>query len=344
MIRRVMALLATMLISVSLSAAELVMDSLVPTATERIAAGTYSTIILLNTLPLRPYTIDTKVQAHEVAIIDIAAEVKKAKEARDALNAAENPPSIAPECGPLTTAVNALSAATDEKQVFQLALTLQLARDKAAGKDCVDEDLATALLARTRRSFSTNLVLEKGKFVTATAYRVETDGTKKKIAEKIFDTGETGAIRTHLLLGMHPNKDEKWFAKETSTNPAEYTITREVDRDSADPLGAALFTWFPAENTSGWTQVFSFRRGDASGSFAAGLGFDNADPVYLFGYALNVTESFGVAFGAAGFNQQRLKGIYKGDGTDKVTTNLQPDQLVEDTFGTGWFVGITVRR
>jgi hypothetical protein len=342
MFARVSAVFIALVMTVSLSAAELVMDSLVPSTTERIAAGTYSTVLLLNTLPFRTYTIDTNVQAHEIPLVDLAAEVKKAKDAQEALAVTSSV--VAPECGPLKAAVDALLVATDEKQVPQLAFNLKQARAKAAGKDCVDEDLATAVFDRTSRSFSTNLVLEKGKFVTVTAYRIEDDATKTKIAEKIFDTGETGAVRTHLLLGMHPNKDEKWFAKETGTNPAEYTITREADRDSADPFGAALFTWLPAENTSGWTQIVSFRRGDVSGSFAAGLGFDSADPVYLFGYAFNITESFGVAAGVAGFNQQRLKGIYKGDGAEKVSTNLQPDQLVEDTFGTGWFVGLTIRR
>jgi hypothetical protein len=323
-----------------LHAAELVMDLVVPSSTERIAPQTYTTIRLLNTLPMYAYTVETKVQTHELPVLDIQAEVARTKAAR---LAAPPPPAPQPECAALKIAVDALVAATAENQVPPLAQSLRSALANSTNKNCVDENLATALLLRSERAFTTNLVLEKGKFVTVTASRIDPAGPKK-IAEKVFDTGEIGSIRTHLLMGLHPNKDEQWFAKETGTDPAEYTITREVDRDSNDPFGAAFFTFLPDENTSGPWQAISFRKGGVSGSFGIGLGFDSEDPVYLAGYALNITESFGIALGVAGFNQARLKGIYKGDGTEKVTTNLQPDQLVEDTFGTGWFVGITVRR
>jgi hypothetical protein len=341
MIARFVAVI-TLLLPMSASAgSELVLDTLVPGATQRIAPGTYDTIHLLNTLPQPPYTVDTKVETHAVGVIDLDAERKKA----DAATKLESRKiKVKDECANLRDAVNALIAANQEKDVPMLVRALEAARKDALGKGCAYEDLAGTVIALTQWTFATHLILEKGSFVTVTAYRVEANGDKTKVVEKIFDTGESGSIRSHLILGMHPNKDERWFAKVTGSNPAEYTITREVHRDSHDPLGAVLFTWLPSESTKGCAQFFSFRKGDVAGSFTAGIGFDSNDPIYLFGYALNISESFGVAGGVAGFNQSRLKGIYKGDGTDKLTTNLQPDQLIDDTFGTGWFFGITYRR
>jgi hypothetical protein len=312
------------------------MNAAVSQEKESVAPQSYSVIRLNNTLPQHEYTVETKVESHEVGIIDLAAARKQAS-----TEATKRVPAVQ-ECSDLKTAADALAGLTDERKVPGAIQTLQTARRRAASKDCAEIIFADAVLGRTSRTFSTYLPLEAGQFATATAYRIEDDGKRTQVSQKVFDTGELGTVRTHALFAMHPNHDQRWFTQERD---GKFFVTPENnDRRALDPVGAAIFTLYPSSNTAGWSQLIAFRHGAASGSFTVGVGVDEKTPLYLAGYALNFTESFGIAVGVAAFNQQRLKGIYKGDGTDEVKQNLQPDQLMDTTTDRSWFIGITFRR
>lgn len=339
--RRVLVLLL-LFSGTALSAEGLRMNAAIPDEAQRVGPNTYTTVLLLNTLPAPEYRVETKVEAHALPLPDLNAELKKIRDrnAPPAGAAALVPP---PECGALKAATDALRTAASEGAVAALRDTVTVRRSAAAAAGCTGPvEEADLVVGRTSRLFDTHLIIEAGSFATVTAFRIEADGTSKQVARKVFDAGEIGSINSHMLLGGLPNRDQRWFSKATATEN-EFIVTREVDRDSYDPLAALLLTFQPAQDTHGWTQLIAFKRGALSGSFAVGLGTETDQPVYLAGYALNFTPRFGVAAGVAGFNQKRLKGIYKGDGTDKLSENLTPDQLMDDTFSTGFWFGITLR-
>ena len=322
---------------------ELTVNAAVATDSERIAAATYRSVRLSNVIPAREYAIETVVATHAVPLIDLDAARKRAEQEEQARQKRGTPDT--PACEELRKTTKVLNEITTEREVEPAARKTQAALDGLGQTDCgADTAYAKASLARTVRVFTTYLSLSGGSFVTVNVYRSELDGTRTKVAQKVFDTGESGEVRTHVLLGALPNKDERWFAQ--AAGEGKFTVVPEEDRRMFDPVGAVLFTWYPAQATSGGigSYIFSFRRGDVSGSWTVGVGLESDSAVYLAGYALNISQSFGLAGGVAGFNRRVLKGIYKGDGTDVLTENLQPDQLTDTTFGFGAWVGITFRK
>lgn len=342
MLARRLFLLFVLLSGGALSAQGLRMNAAIPEETQRIASGIYNTVTLANTLPDSQYRLEAKVEAHLIALPDINAAIQAIRNRFPAPAAGAPPPP--PECGLLAAAVTSLRGAANERLVPSLRDTV-LARRRAAvnaGGCPVEVEIADLVVSRTTQTFDTHLPIEAGSFATVTAFRIAADGTSTQVARKVFDAGQLGAISSHMVLGGLANKDQQWFSKQGATE-GEFVVTREVDRRNYDPLAALLLSFQPAQDTSGWTQIFAFKRGAISGSLAVGLGTDADQPIYMAGYVLNITPAIGFAIGGAGLNQKRLKGIYQGDGSDKLTENLTPDQLMEDTFSTGFWFGITLR-
>lgn len=327
--------------SVSVFAAEqLDINAAAPADGQRVAPGLYVKVRIQNALiPEKSgtYRLDIKRQEHEIPMPDLK---KKKKEVEDAVRIRNQTPGVSTDsCAPLAVAVAAVRTAQSEAEVESALATVTTRKRTVEGDDSCKAEVLDANIVKleTERNFQTYLQLEEGTFATATLYRND-----KKVAEKTFDAGKLGSMFSTGLFGGLQNRDERWFTKATD-KPGEFVVTEEANRRDLDPLVSLLIGWQPENNTTGfWNQLVAFKKNQLSGSFAAGLGSDTESLMVLGGYIVRVGR-IGFATGLAGYNQDRLKGIYKGDGTDVVKENLTPNQLVDKTFSWGWWLGITMQ-
>lgn len=127
------------------------------------------------------------------------------------------------------------------------------------------------------------------------------------------------------------NQDETYFSKAKAGTTDKFTITRKVDNQDYDFAPSLFFSWLPARLES---RNFSFGP-------AAGLGFDQSNPIVFLGPMLTYNQNISLVAGVVMHKQKRLSGNYKVD--QDVAENLTEAQLREETFRPNVFFGLSIR-
>jgi|GEM_PF-2661895 len=142
-----------------------------------------------------------------------------------------------------------------------------------------------------------------------------------------------GEWRTSYGFFFVPDNDERWYTKETKNDgkPSTFTIEEQADREEFDFVPTVMFTFLPSSQR-GQSRVYGL---------TAGLGYDLEKPFVFGGGSMSYNENVIFSAGVAFHRQSRLIGTYKRG--QPVAEVLQPAQLVEDTYGPNFYVGIGFR-
>ena len=142
-----------------------------------------------------------------------------------------------------------------------------------------------------------------------------------------------GEWRTSYGFFFVPDRDERYFAKEekVANQPSKFTVEKQQGREDFDFVPTILFNFVPATQL-GKTWMHGW---------VAGLGYDLEKPFVLAGYSGVYNENIVFTGGVAFHRQSRLRGRYEQG--DPLSEALEPEQLVEDTYGPNLYVGIGFR-
>lgn len=112
---------------------------------------------------------------------------------------------------------------------------------------------------------------------------------------------------------------------------SKFRIRKDAGREEFDFVPTVAFTFFPngALDRSG------------IGGLTAGLGYDLEKPFVFAGGSWAFNENVIFTGGVAFHPQSRLRGKYHAG--DEVSAELEPQQLVEETYGPNVYVGISYR-
>lgn len=284
--------------------------------------ATYEKILIINAIPrFRPYNID-------IAIVDVAIPPLP-------LTAfGGSPPSgVGDRSGaddPCTTAIADLVARLDAVEVERDVPDIGAAA-RAAAPDVCKDAVSTKFTSLTQFTIEWPFTVRSNQTLTVTASRpgavftLQLPGTPR------------GEWRTSYGFFFVPDRDERYYVDETSTatatTPARFTIQEQADREEFDFVPTVVFTFFPngageMNGVRGWT---------------AGLGYDLEKPFVFGGYSYAYNENVIFTGGLTFHRQSRLLGKYKGNVEGEVTQQLEPSQLVEDTYAPNVYVGVSFR-
>jgi len=284
-------------------------------------ANTYDTIELINVIPRYHYSVGISVE--EIAIASLGfpgggAPGNRAITPEAALDGGRG--ECEEDLEDLTAALDAVEA---EKNVPGIGATAIA----GANSGCRDE-VKQLFEAETRRSIGRTIKVTQSETLTVVAARpgatfsLELSGTAR------------GEWRTSYGFFFVPDNDERYFVEEekgANGAPSKFFIRKQSDREEFDFVPTVVFTFFP----NGAAQRESVI------GFTGGLGYDLEKPFVFGGASWSYNENIILSGGFAFHRQARLIGKYKTD--QDVGVKLEPDQLVEDTYGPNVYLGISFR-
>jgi hypothetical protein len=267
-------------------------------------------LTLVNRLPGKEYAIEVEVDFLAIGGLTLEAFRK---------------PDAAADAGqPRALAAKAVSC-PEIQQALDASSETALAALRPASEDCRDE-----LERLTTESLGT-YELAAGQVLTAT---IERDG---KTWTWTFTTGDRGEWRTTYGFTFVPNEDRKYLTRPgLDADEGKFRIFEQKDREELDFVPSVLFNWMPAKQRGeNWID-----------GFTAGLGWDLEKPVVFAGWSWMYNENLNLTLGVAIHQQTRLLGKYSektGDPGNLVGEALEPNQLVETTYGPNVYVGVGFR-
>lgn len=216
-----------------------------------------------------------------------------------------------------------LFAATDENGIVKAIAAIHTHTDYASCRSVID-----AYIAELTTFSETDLHLDQGEQLTVTIARE--NGETPKVWTHVYTTGAKGRWILHYGFAFLPNEDDLFFATE-GEGENEFLIVPEIDRKDADFEPTVQWSYIPRKHEDKpWMPKFT-----------AGFGADLEDILVFAGASWPIADHVAVFAGLAGHEQQRLKGIYKDDGTEMVMERLTADQLHDDTFGVNVIFGVS---
>jgi hypothetical protein len=285
--------------------------------TERVLAtspGEY-TISILNRLPAAAYDV-------EVAVSFVPIEPLEAPGARGA-GVAEDA-----ACPELEAATQELLGATSEDLVAANVGAVNEHLDGCAAGEPAHR-LALQAIASTREHLPYAYTLASNQRLAVTISR--RDGAGRKVWTVVFQTAPRGRWFSSYGFVFVSNDDEQYFSKPTPGAADQFTITRKSDTQDYDFAPSLFYSWLPAR-----------REGKAlSLGAAAGLGFDQTNPVVFAGPMLTYNQNISLLAGAVMRKRARLDGMYSPG--QEVTEDLDEDQLTEESYHPGLFFGLSFR-
>lgn len=189
--------------------------------------------------------------------------------------------------------------------------------------------LAMRVIGSTRQGMPYVYQLASGQRLEVTISR--RDGSSRKEWTVVFQTAPRGRWFSSYGFVFVPDDDERFFSKAKLGGTNEYVITRKTDNQDYDFAPSLFYSWLP---TRAEGRNLSF-------GAAAGLGFDQSNPVVFAGPMLTYNQNVSLLAGVVMRKQMRLDGAYAAG--QEIAENLSEDQLGDETYHPGIFFGLSFR-
>lgn len=234
---------------------------------------------------------------------------------------------ITPPCPELTAATTEL---LDSATEAEMPARVRAVKDLVAScSETIPLRLAEKALARTRIDLPDVYRLESGQELKVTISR--RDGMNQKQWTVVYRTPARGRWFSSYGFVFVRNEDELFFAKPKTGATGQYVITQKADKQDYDFAPSIFYAWLPAR-----------REGrDLSLGVAAGLGFDQNNPIVFAGPMLTYNQNISLVAGVVMHKEKRLNGMYSLG--QEVTENLSEAQLGEETYRPSLFFGLSFR-
>jgi hypothetical protein len=189
--------------------------------------------------------------------------------------------------------------------------------------------LAERALASTRQDMPDIYRLDNGQELKVAISR--RDGTNRKQWTVVYKTPARGRwFSSYGFVFVH-NEDQRFFAEAKPGVTGRYVISRKADHQDYDFAPSIFYSWLPAGRESRNLNLGA----------AAGLGFDQSNPILFAGPMLSYNQSLSLLAGVVMHKQKILNGIYSPG--QEITENLSAEQLQEETYHPAFFLGLSFR-
>ncbi len=308
------------------------------TTKRSIEPGTYE-IVVLNRVPTANYRIEGRIEHDGPAIIDPLSREEQAALAQQ--------PAQPSTCSSEAEAVeNELRSAKTEEAVVGIGETIASRLSRARCSEQEVEVIRRGFLSATTLRVDGTYTVSATQDLVVRIFRDQTGDIKaKEFPEIRFETPDKTVGKWIALYGVNyiESDDESFFAQANpSTDPQTYTITEQADRSGSEFSPSIYFMFIREAPHSNWLMnLISWNSDGYFGGVTAGIGFDFDSPTAFLGYGVGFGHNIMLNAGVAMRKVDRLNGRYEPD--QVITENLSDDQLTEETYEPGLFLGLSFR-
>lgn len=232
-------------------------------------------------------------------------------------------------CKELYDSKAAIERAKDENEV---AAAVAQTQELLNAGSCTSQPVVSAAktaIQNTLYSVPATFSLASGQELVVSVSRPE--GTDQKRWKATYQTPARGRWFSSYGFAFVRNNDEQYFSKPKEGETGKFLITRKADNKDYDFAPSLFYSWMPAS-----------REGrNVNPGVAAGLGFDQSNPIVFVGPMLTYNQNISLVAGVVVHKQKRLTGTHSVG--QEITTSLTEDQLKEETFKPSFFFGVSFR-
>jgi len=216
-----------------------------------------------------------------------------------------------------------------------------LAKDAQSCKANLPADfqLLSARLSALQEAFERPAIqvggraLHYGEDVVVTVHRLSA-GKIARTWSRTYRTPAAGAWLSTYGFIFSRNGDRSYFAESLPDQAAKFQIKRKTDNEDLDFVPGIFYSFFPRN----WRVNSWFAIGPS-----AGLGYDGSEVNLFAGFAFAVADNVMLQGGVLVHRETRLNGKYGGDPLPTISEQLSEDQLIEKTYATAPYLGISFR-
>lgn len=279
-----------------------------------LSPGEYE-IQIINKVPTKSYNVQATVSAFTIPPLQ-----------RPGAGAGQEDAPGTP-CRNLAIAAGTIRNSNDEDEVARNVAATEALLD-ACPKEDVRKD-ARAVIASTRETLAALFEVASGQELKVVVSR-GADADLKQWTNT-YQTPARGRWFSSYGFVFVRNEDENYFSQAKEGTTDRFTITRKADNQDYDFAPSVFFSWLPAQ----------WEGRNVSFGPAAGLGFDQSNPIVFLGPMVTYNQNISLVAGVVMHKQRRLSGNYKAG--QEVSENLTETQLREETFRPNVFFGLSIR-